>query len=133
MYCVAPGAKNPNRAYKIDGQPLTVLANFNLASTSFMRPKPTNDPATALFQMNCSIVRATVTKATRQAKREFFMREARAGSKFFWRHIKQATSFGKCKTCARLWPCNDAATSRPHWLNMAVDESLCRPFKQSLH
>ena len=66
---------------------------------------------TTLLQTNCfraaHFLRAKVTNAIRQAKRDFFMRGARSGSKFFKRHIKQATGFGIIKLIVQPWPGHD--------------------------
>ena len=41
-----------------------------------------------------------VTCAMQQAKRDFFIKGARSGSKFFWRHVKWCTGLGRMKARA---------------------------------
>jgi hypothetical protein len=58
------------------------------------------------------ILRNAFTGAVRRAKREFFIRGARAGSRQFWRHVKQCTGLGKLKTASTPWPCYNATAAK---------------------
>ena len=42
----------------------------------------------------------------RQAKRDFFMKDARQGSSHFWRNVQQCAGFGRLKQFVHPWPCS---------------------------
>ena len=57
-------------------------------------------------------LRNAVTNVVRLAKRDFFLRGARAGSRLFWRHIKSCTSMGSIKQHLTLWPNHNSTAAK---------------------
>ena len=104
---------------------LDLLHQRNAAHKTFLRSRSNSEASSDAYN-NYRLTRAAATKAVRRAKREFFIRGARSGSKFFWRHIKHSSGFGKSKASIQPWPChnNTAAKSSANLVNNKFVDSV---------
>ena len=81
----------------MNGNVLKSIHHRNETYKKFINAKRDNNSSSDKMYQSYKLSRVIATKAIRLAKQDFFMRGARLGSKFFWRHIQQATRFGKIK------------------------------------
>ena len=96
----------------MNGNILESIHHRNETYKKFINAKRDNDSSSDKLYQSYKLSCAIATKAIQLAKRDFFMHGARSGSKFFWRHIKQATGFGKIKLTIKPWPCHDEQSAK---------------------
>jgi hypothetical protein len=77
---------------------LSVCHKRNSAYRSFLHER--SDKNFTIYKQH----RNLATNAVRLAKRNFFIKGARSGCQFFWKHVKQCTGFGKSKSFIHPWP-----------------------------
>ena len=62
--------------------------------------------------INFKIARNAVTGTIRHAKCSFFSHGVHAGSRHFWKHVKECSGFGKIKTSVTPRPCHNMIAAK---------------------